>query len=599
MEPISVLTPHGKGRSAGHKVVLRIVLAGMIVVVSATAWVGVRAVMAKDELLSAIPLAAQIRSEVVAGDGEAAGETFAELAPHAARAAMLTSDPVWRTFEYVPFIGSNLTSVRQVAGIVDELAQNAAEPLTQIVGDVKIADFKPVDGALDVQPLVAVQPQISAANVALAQARDDVQLIDSTHTFAPVTDAVAELERVVTAAAASVDTLDRAVRLLPDMLGADGARNYLLLVQNPGELRATGGVSGAMAIIHTENGRITLAEQASSEDFKSTAEPVLELPADTEAIFGDTTGRFVQSANLTPDFSLTGALTREMWRLKFGLEVDGVLTVDPATLGYLLKATGPMVLTTGETLTAENAVQLLVRDVYATYADKTQQDVFFASAAASVFTEVSAGHADPVKLIEAFARAGSEGRMLVWSAHEAEQQILADTTLAGARPVSDAQITRFGVYLNDSTGGKMDTYLDVKMGLGQQECRTNGRPSYGVSVTLTNTAPADAGTTLSSRATGGGIYGVTPGNVQTIISVYGAPGMKNVGLTRDDAAVPHNEATDSGYPVSTVEVLLAPGESTVLRFDWLGQLPFDGDLAAVGTPVVTSQTPKVLENICR
>lgn len=598
MEPTSVFTRLARERSPGQSVTLRIVLGLVIVLVLAIAWVGIRAVMAKGELQSAIPLATQIRSQIVSGDGQAAGKTFAELAPHAAKAATLTGDPVWRACEFVPFVGSNLTAMRQVSSIVDELVQSAAEPLTQIVGDVKVADFKPVDGALDVQPLVAVQPQIRTANVALAKASHDAALIDSTQTLSPVTDAVAELQRVVTAAAASVDTLDRAVRLLPAMLGADGPRNYLILVQSPGELRATGGVSGAMAIIHTENGKITLAQQASSEDFKSTDAPVLPLPADTVGIYGDITGRFVQSANLTPDFALTGALTREMWRLQFGLEVDGVLTVDPATLGYLLKATGPINLPTGEVLTSDNAVQMLVRDVYATYTDKTEQDDFFATAASAVFAKVSAGQADPKKLIQAFARAGSEGRLLVWSAHDSEQQDLADTTLAGALPVSDARTTRFGVYLNDSTGGKMDTYLDVKVALGQQECGTDGRPSYGVGVTLTNTAPADAGTSLPSRATGGGVYGVTPGNVQTIVSVYGAPGMKNTGLTRNDAAVAYNAATDSGYPVSTLEVELAPGESTVLRFDWLGRRSFDGDLQAVGTPVVMSKPPNALGKIC-
>lgn len=35
-----------------------------------------------------------------------------------------------------------------------------------------------------------------------------------------------------------MSTLDRAVTLLPGTLGADGARNTLLLFQNPAELRA-------------------------------------------------------------------------------------------------------------------------------------------------------------------------------------------------------------------------------------------------------------------------------------------------------------------------------------------------------------------------
>ncbi len=41
-------------------------------------------------------------------------------------------------------------------------------------------------------------------------------------------------------------TAARAVRLLPPMLGADGPREYLLLVQNNAEQRATGGIPGSV-----------------------------------------------------------------------------------------------------------------------------------------------------------------------------------------------------------------------------------------------------------------------------------------------------------------------------------------------------------------
>ncbi|TFB67457.1 DUF4012 domain-containing protein [Cryobacterium sp. Hz9] len=47
--------------------------------------------------------------------------------------------------------------------------------------------------------------------------------------------------------------MNRAVQLLPAMLGADGQRSYLLLFQNNPEVRATGGLPGAFAEISTEN----------------------------------------------------------------------------------------------------------------------------------------------------------------------------------------------------------------------------------------------------------------------------------------------------------------------------------------------------------
>jgi hypothetical protein len=273
-----------------------------------------------------------------------------------------------------------------------------------------------------------------------------------------------------------------------------------------------------------------------------------------------------------------------MWKRQFGVEADGVVSIDPVALSYLLRATGPITLPTGDVLTADNAVQLLLSDAYARYTNPADQDKFFAAAAASVFSAVSSGNADPIALITALAQAGSEHRVLVWSAHADDQAVLADTTLAGGLPVSDASATRFGVYLNDGTGAKMGTYLDMKVDLGQTTCRKDERPSYGVTVTLTNTAPADAATTLTDYVTGGEVFGVPRGNVKTLISAYGAPGMQNLGMTRDGAVVDYHPGTDAGYPVSASTVELAPGQSTVLQFGWLGEKPDVSPLVAQMTP---------------
>ena len=120
-----------------------------------------------------------------------------------------------------------------------------------------------------------------------------------------------------------------------------------------------------------------------------------------------------------------------MWRQQFGTEVDGVLSVDPVTLSYLLAATGPIGLPTGDTLLSENAVQLLLADVYARYTVPAHQDAFFAAAASSVFDAIAGGNFEPAALVSAISRAGEEHRILIWSAHAEEQAMLAPTTLAG------------------------------------------------------------------------------------------------------------------------------------------------------------------------
>lgn len=82
-----------------------------------------------------------------------------------------------------------------------------------------------------------------------------------------MTEAVARLQASIGKAAAMAEVVDRTVRLLPPMLGVSGERNYLLLFQNPAELRATGGIPGAVALLNANNGKLDLVQQASSSDF--------------------------------------------------------------------------------------------------------------------------------------------------------------------------------------------------------------------------------------------------------------------------------------------------------------------------------------------
>jgi len=595
------MRPRGTARKSARgkkRPVLFIVATIVVLILGFAMWIGVRALLARDELESAIPLAQSMQKEVIAGNGAAVAQIGKELGKKADSAASLTSDPVWRAFEIVPALGHNLTVMRQLAAVVDGLAKDAVTPLSDVAGKVKTSDFRPIDGALNLQPLITAQPAVSAASSAVRAAREQVEDIDTTGTLDELANAADRLRVAVVEAESSISAVDKAVQIIPAILGADGARNYLVLFQNPAELRATGGIAGAVALLHTEDGKIELMQQLSSGDIDSYIAPVIELPTDTRGLYGDITARYMQDVNLTPNFSLSGEIASEMWRRQFGQDLDGVLSIDPVALGYLLQATGPVTLPTGDQLTSDNATQLLLTDVYSRYSNPDDQDVFFAAAAGSVFAAVASGDADPVALIKALSRAAGENRVLVWSADAAEQAILADTTLAGGLPVSNTEAQRFGVYLNDATGSKMGTYLDLQTSVGQATCRNDQRPTYAVDVVLKNTAPGDAATSLPSYVTADGTFGVAPGNIKYILSVYGPPEMSNLGLARDGKEVGYHPAADATYPVSSISIELAPGETTTVRFNWLGEAPFGGALELQTTPVIHSNETQKLEIAC-
>jgi hypothetical protein len=585
-------------RRSRRRVVLLVIGSLGLLLLASMLWVGVRAMIAKTELESLLPLAASVQSNLVEGKTSEAHSEALRFVEHADTAVALTSDPVWLAYEALPALGANLTVVRELADVVKDVAHGAVVPLTEAADGISVEDFKPVSGAIDLGPLVEAQPSVAEASAVLASARRDLSKVDSAMALSQVNQAVQQLHLALNDASDGVDALDRAVRIVPTILGVSGPRNYLVLFQNPAELRASGGISGAVALLHTDGGRLQLVNQVSSAKYERYDAPVLELPIETRGIYGDITGQYLQNVNLTPDFVQSAELAQEMWRLQFGETVDGVLSIDPVALGYLLRATGPITLPSGDALSAENAVQLLLSDVYSRYPETSDQDAFFAAASASVFAAIAGGNADPIALITALAQAGAEHRVLVWSSADAEQAVLADTTLAGGLPVSDSTTQRFGLYFNDATGAKMGTYLDVQTAVGQTTCRNDNRPNYVVDVTLTNNAPADAANSLPKYVTAGGAFGISPGNVSTILYVYGAPGLENLGVTKDGEPLPYLPANDATYPVSSLTVELAPGETVSVRFNWLGESPFDGGLELQMTPVIHRNETIKLDAIC-
>jgi hypothetical protein len=314
-------------------------------------------------------------------------------------------------------------------------------------------------------------------------------------------------------------------------------------------------------------------------------DPPLPLSREVAAIFGMTPAVWMHDVTQVPDFTIGAPLAAQMWQRKHGAAVDGVIAVDPVALSYLLSATGPVTLPTGELLTSENSVKALLNDVYFRYSDPKAQDRFFTDATSAVFTALASGKADSGKLLTALAQAGEERRMILWSAHKEDQSILADTTLAGRLPVSDRSATRFGVFLNDGTGSKMDFYQRVSSKVKWDQCTPLSAGAVGratLTVEISNNAPA-AG--LPAYVTGAGAYGVTPGSARTVAYIYLPKGSDLV-----DASVSTKTGFGGGMHegrrVLTYTVTLAPGEKATTTITVAVKKPESARVDVEQTPTV-------------
>jgi hypothetical protein len=201
---------------------------------------------------------------------------------------------------------------------------------------------------------------------------------------------------------------------------------------------------------------------------------------------------------VTPDVPTASRILTALWANATGQRLDGVVFIDPQALALVLRATGPVVLSDGTRLTAANASDLLLRDVYRRFprsADEARKE-YLKQTAKKVFDRLQRpGIAARVLLAQAGKAIGT-GHLRVWSADSRTQQRLRTSVAGGALPRSSPY---FRVVTQDAGGSKLDIYLrqqasyvarrtgeaaDLGAGPQAEEAGT-------VRVQLTNTAPRD------------------------------------------------------------------------------------------------------------
>lgn len=545
------------------RVLAWVLAAGLFLGFLMTIWVAVTGALAYQHL-SKVQSGAADTLDAVTSDPASAVTQLETLAAETSAARGLTSGPVWRIASLMPWMGPQLAAFHTVTVSADELLAQSFLPLAKAAEGVSIESLRPTGGRLDPAALSGLaEPALTAAGPA-RDAAEAVRNIDRTPLVGMLSRAVDQASGVFSQSASFIDALSRTAQLLPDMLGKNGERHYLVLVQNNAEWRSLGGISGSAIVLKTDNGAVSLSGTESATGLsKDIVQPVAELPAEITDIYGTRPARYFHNLTEVPDFSIDGPLAKKFFAQKTGVSVEGVIAIDPVVLSYILSATGPVNLPDGEKLSSDNAVELLMNGVYDRYPDPAQQDAFFAASTGAVFQALLDGRGSASGFVSALSRAGNEHRLLMWNADADEQAVLAGTTIAGPLPSNDERTARFGLYLNDGTGSKMSYYVTPQASLTWDSCPsadTTTQRQLALHLDLTSTAPADAATSLPTYITGNGAYGTAPGTAKVVGNVYLPDGFALVSAQTTNGAS-FTQATFDGRTVLTFGVDVAPQQS--------------------------------------
>lgn len=524
-----------------------------------------QAVVASRALLHARSTGELVQERIHNGDFDGASRALTDLRSDTHRAKDSTDGVLWDLGKHVPFVGRNIGAVQTVADVLDTATRENAPIALELSRAVDEGTFRPRNQRIDLTAVEKLTPSVRRAADSVDRAADRLAGTRAEDLLFPFNDLVGDLQDQIDRARSAATATAHAFELLPDMLGEEQPRNYLLVIQNPAELRSTGGLPGSLAVLHAEDGKVTMGWQGSATDVNGFASPVVKMAKDTEQQYGPSPATDIRDANFTPDFPEAAQILKAMVEAKQKVKLDGVVSVDPIALSGLMRGTGPVTVRDGVTLNAANVVPALLNQTYQVLDKPTDQDDFFKAAARKIFDSVMSGKGDQQQAIRGLAAAGGQHRVLLWSAHDDEQAQIADTAVAGSLLPPGDDRPQIGMYINDSTAGKMDYYLQYRSTAAAVDCRRGGSQDIRATLALTSTMPANF-RSLSVWILGTGQY-AAQGQIAFNLRIYAPVGGEITALSVNGSEHSVTADTHDGRQVALLPVTLDPGQKVTVSAD--------------------------------
>ncbi len=130
-------------------------------------------------------------------------------------------------------------------------------------------------------------------------------------------------------------------QMLPFLMGQGARRTYLVVLQNNLELRATGGVVQAAALITFDNGVLTNTQVINVPEIDQKFPGQVAPPADLQSLLGQKKWS-MRDANWSANFPTAAQQMTTFVEKSLGKQVDGVIGLNLISLRELIKATGPI-----------------------------------------------------------------------------------------------------------------------------------------------------------------------------------------------------------------------------------------------------------------
>lgn len=428
------------------------------------------------------------------GDAILASGSFREAALTFERAGDKLDSPLTSGGLAVPGLAPNMRAARELARIGTDLAR-AGEDVTTAV---KPEALEIIGGRVPLDEVRRITPKLETGSHALSQALSRIRAVDDPYLISPVRDAIDKVTRQLAHADGEARRGVAAAKLGPAILGGEGTRHYLLVVQNNAESRATGGFVGSFGLMTAQDGKVSVGDLQRTAAWNSAlalaGQPAGTAPPDYHARYDQfAPSSTLQNVNLSPDFPSVAQMLMSLTPSAGLGSVDGVMAVDPFGLAALLELTGPVDVSGWPTpIDSSNAVDVTLSEAYKFFERTPERAEFLGDVAQVVVDEAtSGGLGRPAQVARVLGGAAHEGHLILSFARPAEQQLATQLGVAGR--VAPVRSDAVALTTSNSGANKIDFYLQRNVNYRVQlDPAAGGRRALAsgrLTVELSNEAP--------------------------------------------------------------------------------------------------------------
>ncbi len=342
---------------------------------------------------------------------------------------------------WVPLVG---TQVRAVAALADSgvLLSDAGMRLTDAASSITDPEDEQLELSESLEKLREVQDLLRQGVSSIDEAAAKVDSLDGKLLFRPLGRARADLAgRLPDVRRRSLEAADGLSSLIT-FAGGEGPRTYLVLSQNPDELRPTGGYIGTYGVLSAVDGKLSLDRYDAIEDWYRLHPEAVATPDERGGPlrFDTRIPQRLSNVNSGPDFTEAAKLATHLWERGGEVPVQGVVSFTPAFLGRILSVVGPVrVDAFNETVSAETLVERLDYYTHQLLPEPGEdRKEFIGELAKALMPKLFGAPASKWEsLAKVLGQAFGSREAMVWSADPAVADILAQRRWDGSVPTRE------------------------------------------------------------------------------------------------------------------------------------------------------------------